>query len=60
MKKGKDYYFYLAKKIIERFEINVFPNQLAEKLDNWNWRWEQEQKKKKAKIIYEKSKELLK
>lgn len=39
MKLTRKFYFYLSNKLIDRFEINVFPKQLAEMLDNWVWRW---------------------
>ena len=45
MKKTRQYYYHIANKLIERFDINIFPNQLAEMLDNWDYHWKQKLKR---------------
>ena len=49
MKLTRQFYYYLANKIIERFDLEgkIFPNQLAELFDNWIWRWNTDMKKKR-------------
>lgn len=44
MKLTRQFYYYLAQKLIDRFDLNIFPNQLVELLDNWIWRWNQKKK----------------
>jgi hypothetical protein len=41
MKRNRQYYYFIANKIIDRFDLKdrVFPNQLAEMLDNWDWQY---------------------
>jgi hypothetical protein len=46
IKRDRRYWYTLANHIIQRYDVNVFPNQLAELLSNWDWRYEQDEKKK--------------